>query len=74
MSTRTMLFRTNRSQAVRLPREVAFPAEVREVAIVKDGDRRIVMPADRQWDDFFAAPGIDLPAREQPAMQKRETL
>lgn len=74
MTVRTTLFRSNRSQALRLPRDVAFPDGVREVAVVKDGDRRIIVPADRLWDDFFAAPGIDLPDRVQPQGQKREPL
>ncbi|MCB8875296.1 type II toxin-antitoxin system VapB family antitoxin [Acidisoma silvae] len=70
--TRTKLFMTNRSQALRLPRDVAFPDEVQDVTIVKDGARRIVTPADAVWDDFFASPGIDLGSREQPAMQDRD--
>ncbi|WP_238331324.1 MULTISPECIES: hypothetical protein [Acetobacter] len=31
-------------------------------------------PADVAWDDFFAAPGVDLGERNQPAMQEREAL
>ncbi len=72
--TTTTLFRSNRSQAVRLPRAVAFPAEVREVAILRDGARRVIVPADARWDDFFDAPGIDLPDREQPRAETRESL
>jgi antitoxin VapB len=44
------------------------------VTIVKDGQRRIIAPADSSWDDFFASPGIDLGAREQPDAQVRESL
>jgi antitoxin VapB len=72
--TRTTLFTSNRSQAVRLPRDVAFPAGVREVAILRDGKRRIIVPANAAWDDFFAAPGIDLGQRDQPPPQAREDL
>ncbi|MGE3247251.1 MAG: type II toxin-antitoxin system VapB family antitoxin [Beijerinckiaceae bacterium] len=72
--SRTTLFKSNRSQAVRLPKDVAFPADVKEVAIVKEGRKRIILPADAVWDDFFDAPGIDLPAREQPPVQDRETF
>ncbi|MGE5477771.1 MAG: type II toxin-antitoxin system VapB family antitoxin [Bacteroidales bacterium] len=72
--TRTTLFQSNRSQAVRLPKDVAFPEGVREVAILRDGARRVIVPANAVWDDFFAAPGIDIPEREQPAMQERESL
>jgi antitoxin VapB len=70
--TRTTLFRSNRSQAVRLPKDVAFPQGVKEVAILRDGARRVIVPANAVWDDFFAEPGTDLPEREQPAMQERE--
>ena len=72
--TRTKLFRSNRSQAVRLPKDVAFPEGVKEVTVLRDGRRRIIVPADTVWDDFFDAPGIDLPRREQPPIQRRDTF
>jgi antitoxin VapB len=72
--TRTKLFRSNRSQAVRLPKDVAFPEEVEEVNIIREGRRRVIAPANAAWDDFFEAPGIDLPRREQPSAQKRDAL
>jgi antitoxin VapB len=70
--TRTTLFQSNRSQAVRLPKDVAFPPGVHEVAIIRDGVRRVIVPAAAIWDDFFAAPGIDLGERAQPEHQARE--
>ena len=70
--TRTSLFRSNRSQAVRLPKDVAFPPGVREVAIIRDGMRRVIVPAAAIWDDFFAGEGIDLGDRSQPEHQVRE--
>jgi len=72
--SRTVLFQTNRSQAVRLSKDVAFPVNVREMTILRDGVRRIVVPADAVWDDFFDAPGIDIGEREQPPVQARETF
>jgi antitoxin VapB len=72
--TRTSLFQSNRSQAVRLPKDVAFPEGVREVAILRDGARRVIVPANAVWDDFFATPGIDLPDRDQPLTEQRESL
>jgi antitoxin VapB len=72
--TNTTLFQSNRSQAVRLPKDVAFPKGVREVAILRDGPRRVIVPANAAWDDFFDAPGIELGAREQPALQERDTF
>lgn len=70
--TRTTLFQSNRSQAVRLPKDVAFPEGVKEVAILREGARRVIVPANAIWDDFFDAPGTRLPDRQQPSMQERE--
>lgn len=70
----TTLFKSNKSQAVRLPKDVAFPEDVREVRIIRDGSRRIIAPADSSWDDFFSAPGIDLEPRNQPPVQTRHEL
>lgn len=72
--TQTTLFQTNRSQAVRLPKNVAFPPGVREVVILRDGARRVIVPANSVWDDFFDAPGIDLGIRDQPEPQARESF
>ena len=72
MPTRTSLFLSNRSQAVRLPKAVAFGADVRNVTIVKDGNRRIIAPEGAAWDDFFDVPGVDLGKRVQPDIQSRE--
>ena len=69
---RTKLFQSNRSQAVRLAKDVAFPADVREVVIRREGNQLVIRPADAAWDDFFAAPGVEFGPREQPAAQERE--
>lgn len=74
MATQTTLFLSNRSQAVRLPKAVAFADGVREVTILRDGPRRVIVPADAVWDDFFEAPGVDLGEREQPAAQVRDSF
>ncbi len=72
--TRTKLFTTNRSQAVRLPKDVAFPDGVSDVAILRDGALRVIVPSDAVWDDFFASAGVDLPAREQPEIPSRDAF
>jgi antitoxin VapB len=72
--TKTKLFQSNRSQALRLPKDVAFPATVRDVAIVRDGARRVVVPANAIWDDFFDRPGIDIEDRVQPSYPQREAF
>lgn len=70
----TRLFQSNRSQAVRIPKAVEFPPDVREVAVRRVGRNRIISPANALWYDFFDAPGVDLGERQQPATQKRESL
>ncbi|MBW8859281.1 MAG: AbrB/MazE/SpoVT family DNA-binding domain-containing protein [Caulobacter sp.] len=70
--TRTTLFQSNRSQAVRLPKDVAFPEGVRSVTVLRDGKRRVIVPSDATWDDFFDAPGVDLGERDQLPLQERE--
>jgi antitoxin VapB len=70
--TKTSLFQSNRSQAVRLPKAVAFPEGVRDVRILKDGNRRIIVPANSVWDDFFDSRGIELPERAQPEAIARD--
>jgi antitoxin VapB len=71
---RTKLFQSNRSQAVRLPKDVAFPEGVRDLHVLRGGRKRVIVSADASWDDFFDAPGVDLAPREQPAAQDREAF
>jgi antitoxin VapB len=73
--TRTKLFRSNQTQAVRLPRSVAFNASVTEVEIIAVGDSRIICPAGGGWRAWFDEPGVSddfMQQREQPADQERE--
>jgi antitoxin VapB len=71
---RTKLFQSNRSQAVRLPKDVAFPDSVKEVTVLRDGKRRVIVPASAVWDDFFDSPGVELGARDQLLAQERDSL
>ncbi len=72
MTVRTTLFQSKCSQAVRLPKAVSFPPQVREVVILREGARRVIVPADAVWDDFFVSPGTDFPERDQSKQQERE--
>jgi antitoxin VapB len=71
----TKPFLTNRTQAVRLPRAVAFPAEVEEVEVLVTGRARVVIPAGRRWDWFFddvvRVSDDFMRDREQPPVQER---
>ncbi len=70
--TKTTLFLSNQTQAVRLPKNVAFPDSVREVRILRDGIRRVIVPVDSVWDDFFDSPGVDMPDRKDLDWPVRE--
>jgi len=74
---RVSVFKSNKSQAVRLPKRVAYPEEVTHVDIVAEGRARIITPAGESWDTWFdCEPASDdfMTDREQPASQERETL
>jgi antitoxin VapB len=73
----TKIFKSNRIQAVRLPKEIAFPESVKDVEITAIGNKRIIAPAGQSWDDWFDAPGVSrdfMRDRKQPKDQLRETL
>lgn len=60
------VFKSNRSQAVRLPKSVAFPDHVKELRVIKDGRALLLVPADAVWSDFLAGPGGDIVEPEDP--------
>lgn len=49
----TTVFLSNRSQAVRLPKAVALPEDVKKVEIIAIGRTRIITPAGESWDSWF---------------------
>ena len=64
MNAHTRLFKLNRSQAVRLPKSVAFPEGVDEVIVRRVGNSIIITPVNAFWDDFFDGPPTpDFPPR-----------
>ena len=65
---RSTVFTSNRSQAVRLPKAVAFPAEVHQVEIIKIGHSRLIVPAGRRWDDLF----LNGPRATEDFMRERD--
>lgn len=73
----TKLFKSNKSQAVRLPKAVAFPSGVKNVEVIAEGNKRIIVPADQSWDDWFEQPGVSedfMVERMQESDQIRESL
>ncbi|MGG7972124.1 type II toxin-antitoxin system VapB family antitoxin [Klebsiella aerogenes] len=72
---KTTVFKSNRSQAVRLPKAVALPEDVKHVDIVAVGRTRIITPAGESWDSWFDGESVTsdfMTAREQPGDQERE--
>jgi antitoxin VapB len=59
---------------VRLPKDVAFPHGVRQVTVLREGARRVIVPTNASWDDFFDAAGIDIGERDQPEAQARDAF
>jgi|TARA_B100000315_G_C14449055_1_gene528226 antitoxin VapB len=67
---RSDVFKSNKSQAVRLPKAVAFPESVKRVDIVKLGAARLISPVDAAWDSFFDGPQVSedfMTERAQPS-------
>lgn len=74
---RARLFRSNRSQAVRIPKALAFPDTVKEVEIVVEGNALVIRPVATGWDAFFATPPLGddfMNDRDQGEFEKREPL
>lgn len=71
------VFQSNRSQAVRLPKAVALPDDVKRVDVIAIGRTRIITPAGDAWDSWFDEEGVTVDfmvEREQPSEQERETF
>lgn len=71
------VFKSNKSQAVRLPKPVALPDSVTRVDVIALGRARLIVPAGEAWDSWFdgeGASGDFMDQREQPAAQERERL
>lgn len=73
----TTVFKSNRSQAVRLPKAVEMPENVKSVDVVAKGNVRIISPAGTAWDAWFDGEGVSddfMQDRVQPMPQERESF
>lgn len=71
------LFKNNQSQALRLPKAVAFPDGVKQVEIIVQGQARIITPAGESWDAWFDGEQASedfLAERDQPVQQDRDAF
>ncbi len=69
------VFKSNKSQGVRLPKAVALPEDVKRVDVVAVGKNRILTPEGTSWDAWFAGESVSgdyLADRDQPTDQDRE--
>lgn len=69
------VFKSNRSQAIRLPKSVALPEDITRVDVVAIGRTRIISPAGEAWDSWFEGESVSpdfMASRDQPADQERE--
>jgi antitoxin VapB len=68
------VFKSNKSQAIRLPKPVALPEAVKKVDIVVLGRSRLISPAGECWDSWFEGIGVSddfMLERDQPMQQER---
>ena len=74
-TVKTTIFKSNKTQAVRFPKAVAFDESVTRVEIVAVGNTRIISPDGESWAQWFDGPVVSddfMSDREQPAEQERE--
>lgn len=70
------VFRSNRNQAIRIPRDMEFPEGTSSVVIRKVGESRVLTPKNQLWLDYFEQPGAsDFPDRgSQGEYEVRESF
>ena len=73
----TTIFMSNRSQAVRLPKAVAMPGDVKRVEVIAIGRTRVITPAGESWDSWFDGDSVTtdfMDDRDQAFDQERESF
>lgn len=71
------VFKSNKSQAIRLPKAVALPDDITRVEVVVLGRSRLITPVGESWQSWFDGPTVStdfMSDREQPTEQQREAL
>ena len=71
------IFTNNKSQAVRIPKALEFPAGTKKVSVISMGNARLITPAGQSWDIWFEEDSFTadfMAEREQPDDQERDAL
>lgn len=75
---RVSLFKSNKRQALRLPKAVSYFDSVKQIDIVALGRARLIAPAGESWGARFDDAGVSddfMIERDQPAVgQEREAF
>ena len=72
--TTSTVFTNNRTQAVRLPAELRFPDDIKQVNVRALGNERIITPLAETWDRFFKnTPLVSSDFMETRAAQEQAT-
>jgi antitoxin VapB len=78
VAKRASIFRNGANQAVRLPQELRFPEDVKEVRIRKQGNGLFITHVKPDWSSFFAlqvdVPDDFLESRNDSPPQSRDPL
>ncbi|WP_036771313.1 MULTISPECIES: type II toxin-antitoxin system VapB family antitoxin [Photorhabdus] len=78
MIYQSKVFMSNRTQNVRLPADLRFPDNVKEVTVRSRGKERIIAPVQNTWDSFFlsdqSVTDDFLPERPEQVTSKRESF
>ena len=71
------VFKSNNSQAIRLPKDVSLPESVKRVDIIPFRRGHQIVPTSEGWDSWFDEEGVTddfMASREQPDDQEREAV
>ena len=71
------VFKSNTSEAIRLPKDVVLPESLKRLDIIPVGRGRLIVPAGEGFDSWFDEEGVTddfMASRGQPADQEREAV
>ena len=74
LMTQSTVFKNNKTQAVRVPKALAFPDHVKKVNITQQGESLVITPIKASWEEFMMGPRLDADFERlpQPAAEERE--